>query len=222
MAARITTYKQAFEDVLGIKFGDEIKEFVKKMEVDGHTERSISYAIWRSQYKLNIFKQEKNFLNILRNEINKWSWRKDDPRWEEYWKKKGEIEKAAAIRRLCENKERLKRKEIMGERSDKIAGRRLNTGKHLKCIKGYIYFIQGECGGAIKIGYSETPENRLKTLQTGYPDMLKTLLLVPGNEDTEKMFHRKYEKLRLNGEWFKPEKELLEEIEKLKRSDFDV
>ena len=56
----------------------------------------------------------------------------------------------------------------------------------------------------------------MQGLQTGYPGTLRILLLVPGKEKTEQYFHGKFELYRLNGEWFKPEKVILDEIKELK------
>ena len=53
-------------------------------------------------------------------------------------------------------------------------------------VMSYVYFIQGENGGAIKIGTTTDLANRLKTLQTGYPDTLRCLLLLRGNTKLKK------------------------------------
>ncbi len=82
--------------------------------------------------------------------------------------------------------------------------------------KGYVYFIQGQCGGAIKIGFSVSPEKRLKELQTGYPDTLTILLMIPGSESTETTLHRQFDASRLKGEWFRPDDYLIEKIKELK------
>src|SRR5574343_1610822 len=93
MTFRVTTYKQAFEQVLGMKFDEKLQEFVKKLEEEGHTEKSIAFSIWKTQDKLTQFKGDPRFLGILKNEILKYSWRKGDPRWDDYWKKRNEQEK---------------------------------------------------------------------------------------------------------------------------------
>lgn len=196
MAIRITTCQQAFENVLGIKYDDKWKEFIIKLEKDGHTEKSISYSIWRSQEKLLRFKRDPRFIGILHNEINKWSWVRDDPRWKEYNKKKSELEKVASIQHANNIKLEEERK---------------------KLEIGYVYFVQGECGGSIKIGHSQNPKDRLKGLQTGYPDTLIILFMMPGSEQEEFALHEKFRHIKLNGEWFKPEKELIDEIERLKQ-----
>lgn len=197
---KITTYYQAFEQVLGIRLNEEIYNFLKRLENDGHTEKSISYAIWRTQDKLVKFKGDSRFFGVLKNEILKYSWTKNDPRWDDYWKKRNEEEKAKKLA------EELKQKQEQGKYEKQ------KETKH----SGFVYFIQGENGGAIKIGYTKNFDGRLKVLQTSYPDILKVLCLIPGSTKTETSYHKKYKDIRLNGEWFKPNEELLKEIEKLK------
>lgn len=207
MPYRVTTYKMAFEGVLDIKIDDKIKRLIKELEEEGHTEKSISFAIWKAQDKLCAFKRDNRFISILRNEINKWSWKKGDPRWDEYWKKRKESEKAKRMRQEIENynKDEFEKKRMQG-----IAN------SPPKEPKGYVYFIQGLCGGAIKVGYSVDPNKRLKELQTGYPDTLTILLMIPGTEQTEKTLHRQFESSRLKGEWFRPDEYLIDAIKNLK------
>lgn len=207
MPYRITTYKQAFEDVLGIKFTDRWEQFVKRLEQDGHTEKSIAFSIWKTQDKLLRFKDDSRFLSILKNEILKYSWPKGDPRWDIYWKKKNEEEKAKKIA------EEIRQQQIAENR--RLGVEKSKITRYKKKYKGFVYFIQGECGGGIKIGFSKKPEERLKQLQTGYPDTLKILCLVPGNEQTERIFHKQFDAFRLNGEWYKPNNVLLDSINEL-------
>lgn len=207
MSDRVATYAQAFLGVLDMPMDAKIKEFIKKLEQDGHTEKGISFSIWRSQDKLNAFKNDRRFMSILTNEINKWSWTKDDPRWVEYWNKKNESTKAERMRKEI--------KEFVCD-ENKLDLINNPNGEGQVRHRGYIYFIQGQCGGAIKIGYSLSPSARLRTLQTGYPDTLRILLLIPGNESTEQMLHRQFEEMRLKGEWFRPDKRLTDKIKELK------
>lgn len=207
MSDRVSTYTQAFLGVLGIPIDAKIKEFIKKLEQEGHTEKGISFSIWRSQDKLNAFKNDRRFMSILTNEINKWSWKKDDPRWAEYWNKKNEGIKADRIKKEIDNHMREERElELIDERAE----------KKTKKFKGYIYFIQGQYGGAIKVGFSIDPRKRLKELQTGYPDTLRILLMIPGDEATERTLHRQFEGARLKGEWFRPDDCLINGIKGLK------
>lgn len=207
MAARITTYEQAF-DLICVPFNDRMKSFVARMEREGHTEKSIAFAVWRKQDKLLAFKGDSRFMSILGNEINKWSWKKDDPRWQEYWNRKNEEKKAVAIRREIDVVQKAEYALELLDKHDKLPKRQKP--------KGYVYFIQGQCGGAIKIGYSLCPEKRLRELQTGYPDTLMILLMIPGTESTEAALHRQFESSRLKGEWFRPDSALIDAIKELK------
>ena len=181
MTYRVTTYEDAFKGVLGVEIDEKIKRLIKELEQEGHTEKSIAFSIWKTQDKLLAYKYDNRFLSILRNEINKWSWTKDDPRWDEYWKKKKE--------------------------SDKVT--------NLKEGKGYIYFIQGEFGGTINIGYSKNPKRRLKELQTGRPETLKILYIMECTENKKESIYELFKPSRLKGEWFMPDDYLIKEMKKI-------
>lgn len=208
MADRITTYQQAF-NLIRVQVDDKVKQLITTLESEGHTERSIAFSIWKSQYKLQAFRNDSRFWNILRNEINKWSWKKDDPRWQEYWDRKNAIEQAAKQRNEIAKAALV---ETNRETIDKLLSARKSKRK---APKGFVYFVQGQCGGAIKIGYSVNPESRLKALQTGYPDTLVMLLMIPGDESIERNIHKEFEDCRLSGEWFKPVPVLIERIKEL-------
>jgi hypothetical protein len=208
MAVRITTYQQAFDGVLGIPFDEKLQRFVKELEKEGHTEKSICFTIWKKQDKLRAFKRDSRFMSILKNEINKWSWKKNDPRWKEYWAKKEEEKRAETLRAELE---KIKIEESLTDEILANANRKRGRRKP----SGFIYFIQGQCGGAIKIGYSKKPELRLKELQTGYPDTLRILLMVPGNETDEAAFHTMFADFRLKGEWFKPDPYIVNKLKEI-------
>jgi len=207
MAYRIERYEQAF-DLIEVAFDEKMRDFVKRLEREGHTEKSICFSIWKSQDKIRAFNRDSRFLGILKNEINKWSWKKDDSRWKDYWTKKNE-EKRAKI--LQEELGKIKIEETlvdeMLERNKYKRGRRKSTG--------FVYFIQGQCGGAIKIGFSKKPEMRLKELQTGYPDTLTILLMIPGSESDEAAFHKMFEEFRLKGEWFRPDPYIINKLKEM-------
>ena len=196
MPTRIQKYEEAF-DLIGVALTDKVKERLKRLEAQGHTEKSICFAIWKGQEKLYAFRHDNRFWGIFTNEVNKWSWKKDDPRWVEYNKRKIEIEKAEALKKESEKKE----KEIR---------------KIKEKYPGYIYFVQGASGGAVKIGYAKDVAARLKGLQTGFPDTLMLLCAVPGKPKNEKELHEKYKEHALRGEWFKPSEEIMEFINKYK------
>lgn len=208
---KIVTYEQAFGLVLGLSFDCKLQNFVAGLEKEGHVEKSIAYSIWRTQDILkqytNNHKYNNEFIGVLKKEILKFSWAKDDPRWDIYWKKRNEEEKA---KKYADD---LKKKYI---RKEDVKKEEIKLPKKPNSYKGYVYFVQGMSGGAIKIGYSTDPELRLKNLQTSYPDTLKILCLIPGNEKREKSYHDRFYKYRLNGEWFTPDKFILDVIEQLK------
>lgn len=80
-----------------------------------------------------------------------------------------------------------------------------------------IYFIKSE-DGPIKIGYTISIEKRISSLQTGNSKKLVVLATISGSRNFERKIHNKFHHFKLNGEWFKPEKELLDFIEELKSS----
>lgn len=64
-----------------------------------------------------------------------------------------------------------------------------------------IYLIKA--GNAVKIGYSQYPETRIKALQTGNPEKLEILERKNGGRFDEFHLHRLCKEYRLNGEWFR-------------------
>ena len=69
----------------------------------------------------------------------------------------------------------------------------------------YIYII-GTTESPYKIGFSKTPEKRLKSLQTGHPVKLSLLYTKEISEDNvkniEKQIHKTIAYKRTKGEWF--------------------
>jgi len=189
---RVTKYEQAFRTI-GVPFDGKAKLMVKCLENGGRTEGSICFAIWKEKNTLIEHRDTKEFWRVFGKVVEKWSWAKDDPRWEEWKKKKAARDEAKKAQQEIE-KRRTYKKPSKGD------------------LKGFIYFIQGECGGPIKIGYTTDLEQRLKSLQTGYPDRLELLLAFPANPNYEKAIHKQFEEYRLNGEWFKPTPEVLKKI----------
>jgi Meiotically Up-regulated Gene 113 (MUG113) protein len=62
------------------------------------------------------------------------------------------------------------------------------------------YFVQAAGGGPIKIGVSDKPASRLKTLQVGHHEELVIVGTVEGNQ--EKKLHETFKSQRIRGEWF--------------------
>lgn len=88
-------------------------------------------------------------------------------------------------------------------------------------MTGFVYFVSD--GRAIKIGFSERPDKRLTGLQVNTPNTLTILATVPAAVMDELSVQRRFEHLRVRGEWFRMEPELLEFIEAVKqRKDLNV
>lgn len=79
-----------------------------------------------------------------------------------------------------------------------------------------VYFVQGETIPLIKIGIAKNFGLRFSSLQTGSPDTLRILAVIPGSREKEIELHKRFSRLRVRGEWFRPEPELLNYIESIK------
>ena len=98
--------------------------------------------------------------------------------------------------------------------SDTINGEIVGNSTQDQEINPDIYFIQGEMTQNIKIGVSKNPERRMRSLESSEP--LNLLAIIKeGGTVKEKKLHRQFKHLRLHGEWFRPDKELLEFIDNL-------
>ncbi len=69
------------------------------------------------------------------------------------------------------------------------------------------YFVQDSVTGAVKIDISVSVSSRVAALQTCNPHKLNLLGIVQRNIERE--LHSQFKDIRLNGEWFKGEPELL-------------
>jgi hypothetical protein len=76
----------------------------------------------------------------------------------------------------------------------------------------WIYFISD--GEFIKIGKASKLSSRLSTLQTGSASDLKILAYIETNnmDKTEKIFHKHLQTLRIRGEWFSINYDMVEEM----------
>lgn len=79
----------------------------------------------------------------------------------------------------------------------------------------YIYFIQKEKGGPVKIGSAANPVQRLAAIQGMNPDPLCLLGVAAGGIGAERRVHESFAESRLHGEWFEPSARLLTLIGKL-------
>jgi Meiotically up-regulated gene 113 len=66
-----------------------------------------------------------------------------------------------------------------------------------------IYIVSGASGRFFKIGFTNSIEDRLRSLQTASPEPLHLHLAIPGSLDKERELHRRFAVHRAQGEWFK-------------------
>ena len=68
--------------------------------------------------------------------------------------------------------------------------------------RDYLYFIQSDLTGMIKVGRSKDPQKRLKQLQTGNPNRLKLIASFREKGSEEKYLHEVLNNYKQKGEWF--------------------
>lgn len=90
----------------------------------------------------------------------------------------------------------------------------VNTGY----IKANVYFIQAECCGSIKIGWSTNAARRLHHLQRFSACRLKMLAVRNAPISTEHDYHVLFAAHRLHGEWFTPHPDILAEAAEINAS----
>jgi hypothetical protein len=73
----------------------------------------------------------------------------------------------------------------------------------------WVYFIQAETGGPIKIGISRDVERRRAELQRQERQPLRVLAFMEGTIKDEAAMHQRFATHRLHGEWFSPAPEVL-------------
>ena len=72
-----------------------------------------------------------------------------------------------------------------------------------------IYFIQSGDGGPIKIGRTANVKSRFKRLQIASPDVLTMLAVLDGHSTMEVALHKRFQDLKIRGEWYRPDAALL-------------
>lgn len=78
--------------------------------------------------------------------------------------------------------------------------------------RGYVYFIENIEERTVKIGVSKNPRERISALRTANSSPLAFLKIIPTNEmeRDETELHRRFDRYRLQGEWFQLCSEILE------------
>ena len=197
------TLMQAF-NLLHIKYNNGIKnKSIKPLILEGYSESGICYVIRKQQEYLCQFVGEHRFWSILLNEVRKNVRKATDTYWTELNKKQEYSEQTKnTIKLLNDRVNKLAKENLVQKQIDKSQ------------FTGYVYFIQGESGGDIKIGYSENVDHRIKELQIGYPDKLVLLGKINGSYEIESKIHDELKKYQVYGEWFKPCKQVIDTIKK--------
>jgi hypothetical protein len=101
-----------------------------------------------------------------------------------------------------------------GNRTHSLDGEKLAHQAH------FVYFILNEDSNAIKIGRAKNLARRMMSLQTSSPAKLKLIKSVQVEgakeaQELERALHQQFSEMRLAGEWFKAEANLLEYISQL-------
>ena len=101
-----------------------------------------------------------------------------------------------------------------GNRTLSLDGEKLAHQAH------FVYFILNKDSNAIKIGRAQDLEKRMKALQISSPAKLKLIksVQVEGGKEAhelERALHQQFSEIRLAGEWFKAEANLLDYISRL-------
>jgi hypothetical protein len=85
-------------------------------------------------------------------------------------------------------------------------------------MTGFLYVIQRQPDGPIKIGHAQNPARRLQFLQTGSVEPLVLLTSAPGSRDDERALHRRFASCRIRNEWFHPTDDLLALVQDIIRT----
>ena len=83
-------------------------------------------------------------------------------------------------------------------------------------ITGWIYFIEFQEKGPVKIGYATNVDKRLNNIQSSCPYELNVLCATPGGIECEKILHKVFADSRIRGEWFWPTRIIRMAIRRLK------
>lgn len=105
---------------------------------------------------------------------------------------------------------------IMGLRLERLQGEMDSYAEKRNKLDKIIYFAQ-EQTGLIKIGITTNLFQRLNSLQMERNTILNLLFHTTGNKIIETELHTKFSHLCEEGEWYKPDAELLEFIKNIKR-----
>src|SRR5438445_517498 len=78
-----------------------------------------------------------------------------------------------------------------------------------------VYFILAEDGNAIKIGHCKLPAQRAASMQSQHWSRLWLIGAMRGARPEELRMHKKFAHLKILGEWFRSDNEILAFIDRL-------
>lgn len=91
----------------------------------------------------------------------------------------------------------------MSEEIEVIDLNALRAAKEYRRKMGWVYLVRASNNmGPVKIGWSQTPEARLKLMHWGSPTDLTFIFKVWAPQSFETELHRRLKKYRVRGEWF--------------------
>lgn len=86
----------------------------------------------------------------------------------------------------------------------------------------FVYFVGAPALARCKIGCSQGPEERVKTLMAWSPCDLELWATLPGRFELEKRFHSRFVHLHERGEWFRINDELMATVAAIRDGTFRV
>lgn len=93
------------------------------------------------------------------------------------------------------------------------SGRRAHRRKNKPV--GFVYFIEAEETGLIKIGHATNPNSRMKSIQGMSPVKLRLIGYTPGSIADEKALHERFGIDRSHGEWFRYSRQISDYIQEV-------
>ena len=79
-----------------------------------------------------------------------------------------------------------------------------------KIQNDFVYLMQSELTGLLKIGISKDPIQRRRNLETAQGGKIELLKIIAGGKNIEKKLHEKFSTYRKDGEWFENTAEIID------------
>ncbi len=82
-----------------------------------------------------------------------------------------------------------------------VAKRRVRPGSTYSGAGGMVYVA--EMNGLFKIGWSNSPVQRIRGIQASLPYRVTLVGTIEGSQSDERLWHKLFEAKRVGGEWFR-------------------